>query len=284
VQPEVSNLLDELSRDEELLLGVLAHSKPIEESKLGFFSMVYKLNYQKTDFVLKHYPALSSIKNLAELHDRYCLQLSKAGIQIPKTRLLELKGKSKNQVVCLQKAFKPENLCRKLIETSDLEGCITLIKALLTETLKFWDLYKNNETIGFHPTLRNFALETETLHYFDTFPPMNMERGKLNKIMVSSAPVNLLYRLIGSTMMNMVTKEYYQVEPMYTGIIGSCCRLRPEFKEKFMKIGVDYVKQSNLQGFEKDTIINRLTHVPKLNWLWLFARRVFGKHGRSNVR
>ena len=270
----------------------MAQPKEIGSSKLGFFSKPVLLTEgEHAGKVMKSYKFIKNRKICEELltiHSEYVPQLEKSGIKIPKTEaeIVELNGKYSIKIY--QEAFPAETMARKMMQNGDLEQCLFVLNGVLegavTELNYLFDNPK--EKMGFHPTLRNYAIENGEFWYFDTFPPMaHLTQHELEWYILHFSPykVPTWFKYIAKPFMNKVTDEYYQADKMFLGIVGSCCRLRPEFTKYFLKEAI--VKANDLENREeKIKIIKQLKKPPQLPWIWTFVRKVLGKEGKSNIK
>ncbi len=83
---------------------------------------------------------------------------------------------------------------------------------------------------------------------------------------------------------NIVTDEYYCFDKMFTGITGSCCRLRPEYANAILKFSTDYINNSACPPELKQKITRILTTPPELPGIWTFFRKLSGNVGKPNIR
>ena len=139
--------------------------------------------------------------------------------------------------------------------------------------------------IGFHPTLRNYALRDGSLFYFDTFPPMLMNQRELNRIILRMSPYGSLFKIFFPlTWINLVSNEYYNFDKMFTSIAGSCCRLRPENANAILAFSIEFINSTSCTIAEKQKITRMLKSPPDLPALWIFIRRLSGNVGKPNIK
>ncbi len=268
-------------------------SKPFDQtlvsSELGFFSKPSRVTGSDgANYILKTYRPLKSKSKadaIVQQHDQYITALAKTGIIVPPTAIGIQHLDGRHKIYVLQPAFKEEELLRGIMEQCTEAQLTSLLQLILDDTLKFWK-NKPSIDIGFHPTLRNYALHTGELHYFDTFPPMLMSQKELNKLIIYMAPAKINIRaLVPNRVVNRVSNEYYQKDKMLIGIIGSTCRLRPELIEPILNFCRDYISQSaDLKDDEKSHLLQELKHPPQLSGIWVTFRKIFGKTGKPNVK
>ena len=256
------------------------------DSNLGFFSKPYLVDYENQPFIVKTYLPIKSHKltsSIIENHHQYVTELSATGIRVPQTFITQLKQKHKYQIVIVQYAFKKEELFRDIVATSSIEDVKIHCQQILEQTMIFWE--NKAENIGFHPTLRNYALHNNELHYFDTFPPMSMDQIALNKIIIKLSPFGKLIKgLVPQKAINRVSNEYYQIDKMITGIVGSCCRLRPDAIEGILEVSKAFVSNSSLDTSTKKRIIEEIETPPNLSTIWTTVRKLSGNIGQPNVK
>jgi len=259
-----------------------------ESSKLGFFSKPFRIRYQEDPFIIKAYLPkrnMELLRQIAAHHERYVLRMRELEINIPETRIVMRPIGSSTQLLMVQEAFEPEELIRNQMETAEAERYLTLIRLLLDDTLRFWKNKKGDAKVGFHPTSRNYALRQGELYYFDTFPPMRTDQRSLNKLIVQMAPnFPWLKPFIPLQLINMVSDEYYRLDKMLIGIVGSACRLRPELKESVMRFATDYLHGSEqISSQERQFVLEQLAAPPKLPGIWVMVRKMTGNVGKPNV-
>lgn len=258
-------------------------------SELGFFSKPIRVNDANGKaYVVKLYRPIKSENRclvIMSQHDAYVLELKKTGIQIPETFIQLKKRNNKFQLIIAQAAFAEDELIRGRLETCNESDFLEVLGMVLDDTLKFWSNKPLGIDIGFHPTLRNYAIQQKQLFYFDTFPPMLMPQEELNKLIILMAPVRLNIRFMTPiSAINRVSNEYYQIDKMIVGIIGSCCRLRPDFVESILTFSRQYISNANsLNPSDKQTILKEIENPPKLSGIWVTFRKIFGKTGKPNV-
>ena len=285
---KIKPLIDLEAIDQLILSG--KHKKNAI-SKLGFFSAPIKIqNKQGEDIILKIYKPLKNQKDLSFImdnHEEYILKMRSLGVNIPETYAQYRKIGNKYYLLICQKAFEPTELVRTMLETAPLEKFLEIMTQIFKDILNYWQNKSKEEiAIGFHPTLRNYALRNNTLHYFDTFPPMYMPQDQINKLILKMVPLQLpVHYFIPQKQINRVSDEYYQLDKMIIGVIGSCCRLRPEFHEDILNTSQNFIINTPLIAQDiKDQIIECTCKAPKLSGIWVFFRKLFGNVGKPNIK
>jgi hypothetical protein len=260
----------------------------LTDSNLGYFSKPFRINFRNSELMLKkYYPVRNPdiVSKILQNHERYISALSSIGIRVPDTIIRSVKIKGKYQIFILQEAFRKDEMLRTRFENSPEDELPKLCKLIYDDVLKFLTYPKESMDIGFHPTLRNYALHNDALFFFDTFPPMLMKQRDLNRIIIRMSPYGSFFKVfIPERFINLVTDEYYNFEKMFTGITGSCCRLRPEHADTILKFSIDYINNSFCVAATKQKITRILTTPPELPWLWTFFRRLTGNVGKPNIR
>ena len=253
-------------------------------SGLGFFSQ--PVRYKKEGFsekVIKFYQPVKDEKRvdfLCENHDSYVRKLSATGIHIPETSIYKIADEGKFLPVIVQNAFEQTELVRGILETCDESRFREILGLLLEDVFRF---ILAKTTLGFHPTLRNFAVK-DVAWYFDTFPPMDMDQKKLNSIILEFSPVKIpVSGFIPGRWVNLVSDEYFSPELMLKGLAGSACRLRPEFAVETIAFLRSSIQHSQLDASLKNRTLKLIEKPPKLNPLWVSIRGLLGKEGKPNI-
>lgn len=259
-----------------------------ECSDLGFFSKPFRILLNEEELVVKLYLPVrnvSLVSSILENHGSYIAELKATGIKVPETTITYRQIKGKQQLIIIQEAFHENELLRKLVKEASVDVLVTLCKLIFDDIVKFWTNKKTSLDVGFHPTLRNYALRGSELYYFDTFPPMLMGQKELNRIMVSMAPYKtLIKKILPTGLISIVSDEYYNPVKMFTGVVGSCCRLRPEAAHQILSYSIQYLNTSIVfSGKEKEKIAKLLQKPPELSKLWLTVRKLTGNTGEPNI-
>lgn len=258
-----------------------------ESSKLGFFSKPFCWTYQGQEVMVKRYhPIRKGAEEIIEEHNNYVLALKKTGISVPETRIEAVSKGRKKELVILQIAFPKESLLRTLFQQEEnWEGLAHWMDRMYGETLKFWNNKPENQALGFHPTFRNFCFTTGQMHYFDTFPPMEMDQKKLNRRIIQMAPVpSWIKKFVPQVMINRVSNEYYDLNLMVLGILGSAIRLKPDFRDAFLSHAKNFFSKADMHSVEKNSLLAAIDQPPQLSWIWRTVRKLTGNVGKPNVK
>jgi hypothetical protein len=258
-------------------------------SDLGFFSKPFRVRKADKEFVLKLYLPVkdfSFVSSVIRNHNEYINELKFAGISLPETTIVSRQTGKRHQLVIIQEAFREDELLRNIVKEAAFPELVRLCNQIFDDIIKFWRGKKDSLDIGFHPTLRNYSLHDGILYYFDTFPPMLMDQKKLNMLIIKMSPFGGLFRiLVPAQIINRVSDEYYNLDKMFTGVVGSCCRLRPDDAEKILAFSCEYVEKSTaITGTEKESISALLHRAPELPGIWIFFRKLSGNIGNPNIR
>ncbi len=279
--------MNRLSQEEidKILADIQSKEK---SSDLGYFSKPFRVFHgERALFIKLYYPVRSQkyVSHIIDIHNEYVKELKHAGLSIPETIILKRITEKKHQLVIIQDAFRDDELLRNHIIRGNIEEVKRLCTMVFDEMLRFRENRNKNIDIGFHPTLRNYCVHDNKLWFFDTFPPMLMGQKSLNRLMIKMSPFGgLLKKIIPSSMMNKVTDEYYNLDTMFTGIVGSCCRLRPDDSEKILSFSREYVNKSvRITEKEKEDILRLLNKPPQLSKIWILIRKLSGKTGKPNI-
>lgn len=257
-------------------------------SDLGYFSKPFRIVQDGRPLFIKlYFPVRNNDYNtlIIKNHDDYIRELTFAGIKIPETRILSRSTAKGYQLVIIQDAFREEELLRNCIINADIDGVKTYCYMVFDEMLLFRKKKKKDIDIGFHPTLRNYCVHEGNLWFFDTFPPMLMDQKKLNRLILKMSPYGgFLKKVMPLKLINKVTNEYYQIDRMFTGVVGSCCRLRPDDAGSILAFSREYVNKSTaLTDEEKRRIMQMLEKPPQLSKIWILIRKLSGNKGKPNI-
>ncbi len=262
---------------------------------LGFFSKpVLITEGEWKGKIVKSYPAQENkdlCDQIFENHTKYIEELSATGIKLPLTEMKLLQDKNDHyKIVIVQNAFDQNDLVRnQMVKAPDVDSYLKIIQKILDDTMVYIRHFGEPmkvKHIGFHPTLRNYAIKDGVPYYFDTFPPMSMTQEELEGIIPEFTPYPLpkfIKKIAIKKWLKQVTNEYYQLDKMIIGIFGSACRLRPEFAEKVLIFMKSFAETELTNPELKEKVLYHAENPPQLSSSWVFFRKVFGKKGKPNV-
>jgi len=273
--------------DIEKLLHEVAHQE--QDSNLGFFSKPLRVQARGKELMLKTYAPLKSNRLADQIihhHNEYVQALRATGIKVPDTLITAIETPKGQQLLIIQEAFPSDALLRTQVMGSEkLEEVLSLIALIYQDTLNYWSR-KASKPIGFHPTLRNYSSIDGELYYFDTFPPMLVEQQELNRLIRQMSPYGggFLKRVLPLRLLNRVSDEYYQLDKMFSGIVGSACRLHPNYAEEILAHAKAFLSETPLiTSDEKKEILSKVKAPPKLPKVWLLIRKWSGNEGAPNL-
>ena len=260
--------------------------KKEECSELGFFSKPYKVKIDGVEVIFKRYhPTSKNISDIIALHDQYIESLRRMAINVPSTRMIAKTIGSKQELIICQKAFQEDELLRTNFSKKSFEDLCQYLTLLFDEMINFWNKNHSTDKMGFHPTLRNYAIRANKLYYFDTFPPMNMSQTNLNKLILQMAPIpDWVKVLVPIKSMNRVSNEYYFFDKMFLGVLGSSIRLRPELGHEILAFTKIYLSTCDLSAEMKNQLLEKVKLPPKLPFVWRLIRKLTGNIGQPNAR
>lgn len=262
---------------------------------LGFFSKPVLITEGEWEGkIVKSYPAQESKElcdKIFDNHSKYVKELSATGVKLPLTEMQIIQDSNQNyKIVIIQDAFSQNDLIRnQMAKAPDVDSYLKIIQKLLDDTMMYIRHFGEPmevKHIGFHPTLRNYAVENGEPYYFDTFPPMSMTQEELEEIIPEFTPYPLpkfIKKIAIKKWLKQVTDEYYQIDKMLIGIFGSACRLRPEFAEKVLIFMKTFAETELTNPVLKEKVLHHAENPPQLSGSWVFFRKVFGKKGKPNV-
>ncbi|MEI6852488.1 MAG: DUF6206 family protein [Bacteroidota bacterium] len=257
-------------------------------SDCGYFSRPFRVNHEGQELIVKTFLPVRSreiVGSIIDNHNAYVARLCEIGINLPDTLINCLPQQGKQQLVIIQQPFAEDEMVRGMISKAALEEIEMLCRLMFADAILFANRTKAKGEIGFHPSLRNYAYSDGKLWYFDTFPPMLMDQRSLNRMIIAMSPYGRLIKKITPTrMINRVSNEYYYLPKMFIGIVGSCCRLRPELADEILSFSRNFATESELiADTERKAIVELLKTPPHLSKLWRVWRRLSGNIGKPNV-
>ena len=237
---------DELSKT--IIEDRAARGQPI--SKLGYFCAPFRpQNGPLSDLVIKVYRSLAddaALDSLAQAHTDYVALLKRTNVGLPETEfhLLDLGGRRTPVVV--QQALDARSMMRPQLIAADRQTALNLMDAAGKVIAGFWNALEERDVrVGFHPSIRNFAIVDGRAMFFDTFPPLiGYSRDEMGDMLLQFSEKRLM-RWIGPVLRQKVTgiqDEWYSPPETLVGLIGSACRLRPDDAEAFLSWGRDFAQ------------------------------------------
>jgi len=258
-------------------------------SKLGYFCVPFRPpNGPLSDRVIKVYRGLSddaALDRLAQAHDDYAAALRQTGVPLPETAFHLLDLEHRRIPVIVQKALPVETMMRPLMQADPLPVALTHMEAAGQVIARFWNAADQFDTrIGFHPSIRNFAIVEGEAVFFDTFPPLiHYSRDEMGRMLLTFSDKRLM-RLVGPLMARRVTAiqdEWYSAAETLVGIVGSACRLRPDDAQDFLAWGRDFTQRDMPRW--QDEILPALDRPPQLGGLWTGMRKMLGLQGEPDI-
>jgi len=258
-------------------------------SRLGYFCAPFRpADGPFQDKVIKVYRGLSdsaALDRLAQCHDDYVAALLAAGVPMPDTafHLLPLDGA--RVPVIVQTALPTDRLMRPRMQAESLDSTLEMLEAAGQVIARFWLAVRDDpRRIGFHPSIRNFAVIDGEAIFFDSFPPLiHYTRPEMGRLLLQFSEKRLM-RLIGPLMQARVTgiqDEWYSPAETLTGMVGSACRLRPEHAQAYLDWGRDFVPRAMAPWAEE--ALAELAEPPRLPGYWTGFRKLLGLQGAPNL-
>lgn len=258
-------------------------------SKLGYFCAPFRPKAGPlSDRVIKVYrasPDRALMARLAQCHADYVAALVETGVPVPGTEFHLLAEGEVQVPVIVQEALPAETMMRPQMQTASVDEALALMEAAGQVIARFWNNADQFDTrIGFHPSIRNFAVQDGVATFFDTFPPLihysRDEMGRMLLIFSESA----LMRTVGPVIRGRVTgiqDEWYSAPETLVGLVGSACRLRPDDAQDFLGWGRDFVNREMPRW--ADEALPGLQRPPRLPGYWTGMRKLLGLQGEPNV-
>ncbi len=258
-------------------------------SKLGYFCAPFRpANGPFSDKVIKVYRGLAdpaALDRLHQCHDDYVQALKGAAVPMPDTQFLLLSMEGTRIPVIVQQALPASSMMRPQMQNGDLPETLELMEAAGQVIARFWHWAEQAPMrIGFHPSIRNFAVLDGEAIFFDTFPPLiHYSRDEMGKMLLQFSEKRLM-RWVGPFLQTKVTgiqDEWYSPSETLVGMVGSACRLRPEHAAAYLDWGRDFVGRE-MKPWAEEALAG-LDRPPKLPGYWTGFRKVLGLQGEPNV-
>lgn len=259
-------------------------------SKLGYFCAPFRpASGPLADSVIKAYRGGRDpdvLELLSRRHDAYVAVLTQAGVRLPKTQFLILHQVGYMQPVIVQDALPEDTMLRPKIETADLDTALALLERAALSIASFWQaVAQRPERLGYHPSLRNFAIDADGPIFFDTFPPLiaytREEMGQLLLRFSESWLIRTAGRL-APEQIRRIQDEWYSPSGTIIGLVGSAIRLRPDDRDAILDWARDFAA-SGLTGTLRVEVEAHLSKPPRLPAIWTGMRSVLGLEGKPNV-
>jgi len=264
-----------------------AQGQPI--SRLGYFCAPFRpADGPFSDRVIKVYRGLgdeAALDRLAKAHDDYVAALLDAGVPMPTTEFHLLQTDDGRVPVVVQEALPDSSLMRPRMQVEDLASTLEMMEAAGQVIARFWNAADRFDArIGFHPSIRNFAVVDGVAVFYDTFPPLiHYSRDEMGRMLLLFSEKRLM-RLVGPLMRRRVTgiqDEWYSAPETLVGLVGSACRLRPEHARAYLDWGREFATREMPRWAEE--AISGMTETPKLPGYWTGFRKLLGLQGEPNV-
>ena len=258
-------------------------------SKLGYFCAPFRpATGPLRDKVIKVYQGQrdrETLQTLVAVHDDYVRFLRKLGVSVPETDIHLLSFGPMLIPVVVQKAIETKFMMRSQMIDADLSRALALMDASGQVIAQFWNgLSPEDGRVGFHPSIRNFAIIHDKAVFFDSFPPLlhytHAEMGKILLLFSESRLIRFIGPLFPKKFAG-IQDEWYSASETLIGLVGSACRLRPADHEAFLDWGRQFA-QSEMPNFADD-IHRGLERSPRLPGYWTGFRKLLGLQGEPNI-
>ena len=280
-------MIDHAALAETIRRHEAAQGQPI--SRLGYFCAPFRpAEGPFSDHVIKVYrglPDAGALDRLAAAHDDYVAALRETGVPLPDTTFLLLQSDGTRVPVIVQEALPEASLMRPRMQAEGLEATLEMMEAAGQVIARFWNAADRFDTrIGFHPSIRNFAVVDGTAVFYDTFPPLiHYSREEMGRMLLLFSEKRLM-RLVGPLMRKRVTgiqDEWYSAPETLVGLVGSACRLRPEHGEHYLAWGRAFAAREMPRW--QDEAVAEMQEMPRLPGYWTGFRKLLGLQGEPNV-
>lgn len=264
-----------------------APSKPL--SRLGYFCKPFRPDTGPfSNKVIKVYQCESSkgfLKTLVQRHNDYLGILSELNVYVPKTEMHLIENGAKFVPVIVQDAIEPKFMMRQQIQIADMPRTIELMEAAGLVIAQFWNkLTSNMGRVGFHPSIRNFAVIDKKAVFFDSFPPLiHYNHAEIGSILITFSESRLI-RILGPIFPKKIAciqDEWYSPSETFIGLVGSACRLRPNDSKALLAWGRQFATL-HMPDFSNEIFLG-LQQPPKLPRYWTNFRKLLRLQGEPNL-
>ncbi|SDG76461.1 DUF6206 family protein [Alloyangia pacifica] len=258
-------------------------------SRLGYFCAPFRpVDGPFADKVIKVYRGLpdgAALERLAQAHDAYVAALEQTGVPLPKTEFLLMQTETGRVPVILQEALPETSLMRPRMQREDLASTLAMMESAGQVIAQFWNNADQIEgRVGFHPSIRNFAVVDGQAIFYDTFPPLiGYSREEMGVLLLQFSEKRLM-RWVGPLMKAKVTgiqDEWYSAPETLVGLVGSACRLRPEHAGAYLDWGREFAPRA-MPRFAEEAL-EGLSQPPRLPGYWTGFRKLLGLQGEPNL-
>ena len=186
----------------------------------------------------------------------------------------------------VQKVLEERLLLRPQIAAADLGLELDLMQQAARSIVEFWaSVAGRAERIGYHPSLRNFAIDAQGPISFDTFPPLiGYSRDEMGRLLLRFSRSRLI-RTLGPAFPERICAiqdEWYAPAGTILGLVGSAIRLRPADQAPILAWARGFAADE-LEGVTRAEILTGLDTPPRLPTVWVAMRRLLGLEGQPNV-
>jgi hypothetical protein len=264
-------------------------ARAVPVSRLGYFCAPFRpADGPLSDCVVKVYRGLTdrtALDRLAQAHAAYVEVLAACGVEVPETAFRLVTLDSVTLPVVVQRALPEGSMMRTRMIADPLPETLSHMEAAGQVIARFWARAAGQPgRVGFHPSIRNFALVDGRAVFFDTFPPLiGYSRAEMGQILLAFSSRRLI-RVVGPVVRGTVTgiqDEWYSPAETVVGLVGSACRLRPDDREAYLDWGRDFSARA-MPGHAAE-IRAGLDRPPRLPGWWTGFRRLMGLQGAPNV-
>ena len=175
---------------------------------------------------------------------------------------------------------------RPRIMAAPLSEALDILGAAADSIADFWArVAQRPERIGYHPSIRNFAIDDQGPIFFDTFPPLiGYSRSEMGQLLLRFSESGLV-RMMGRAMpgrIRSIQDEWYSPAGTIVGLVGSAVRLRPADGPAILGWAQSHAA-AHLTGQLRAEVLAELDRPPRLPAYWTGTRRLLGLEGKPNV-
>ncbi len=258
-------------------------------SRFGYFCAPFRpAAGPYADCVIKVYRGVTDRAGLDRLdraHAGYVALLRQTGVPLPETGFHRVEIDGVVLPLVVQRALPADSMMRTRMIEDTQPATLAHMEAAGQVIARFWGAVAGHpERVGFHPSIRNFALVDGAAVFFDTFPPLfGYSREEMGRLLLAFSSRRLI-RVVGPLARRTVTgiqDEWYSPAETVVGLVGSACRLRPGDSAAYLDWGRDFAARA--MPDHAAAIAAGLDRPPRLPGWWTGFRRILGLQGAPNV-
>lgn len=263
---------------------------PGASERIGYFSAPFRpMSGPLSGCVVKPFRAGRDpevLEPLLRRHETYVDCLERAGLRVPRTRLILMDEHGLVRPVIVQDAISPDALATQLVQTADLETVLDVMEAVALAICAFWaGVAQRPERIGLHASLRNFGFDADARPVFlDTFPPLiGLSREEIGRLLLRFSESGLI-RGIGALLPGRareIQDPWYTLPGNLALLTETAIRTRAQDALALLQ-WAEVFARSHLSASDRSALLTALNR-PRPRVAAPAAKRRFGFGARPNA-